>query len=213
MHTAAANEDEKETICINNIANTLVSILDIDKMNNTRLEDLEEKLDKINDYVIDKELYAEVLINETIDNSLNQTNFYKALMDEDQFRLLVDTEPKSLYLKLKERMNRDDILKLVTERNQTNFLATSARRMDNDGKLTGFNDEAVIDEVVDNVLGEVPTDHHKSDQSNISSMYWGKLNTLNKIEQCVIMTCSFNAVAMVGVSSLENVTKYTRLNL
>ncbi|KAI8433019.1 hypothetical protein MSG28_013889 [Choristoneura fumiferana] len=172
LHIASANEDEKEKLCINNIANTLVTILDVDKMNATRLEDLQDKLEHINNYVIDKDLYAEVIINETIDNSLNQTNFYKSLMDEDQFRLLMDTEPKSLYLKLKEKMNRDDILKLVNERNQTRFLATSARRMDNDGKLVGFNDEEVIDEVVDNVLGTVPTDFHKRDESNISSIYW-----------------------------------------
>lgn len=180
LHIASAVEDAKETLCINNIANTLISILDVDKMNATRLEDLQDKLEHINNYVIDKELYAEVIINETIDNSLNQTNFYKSLIDEDQFRLLMDDEPKSLYLKLKEKMNRDDILKLVNEKNQTRFLATSARRMDNDGKLVGFNDDEVIDEVVDNVLGELATDYHKRDESNISSIYWGKLNSKNK---------------------------------
>lgn len=180
LRIASAIEDAKETLCINNIANTLISILDVDKMNATRLEDLQDKLEHINNYVIDKELYAEVIINETVDNSLNQTNFYKSLIDEDQFRLLMDDEPKSLYLKLKEKMNRDDILKLVNEKNQTSFLATSARRMDNNGKLVGFNDDEVIDEVVDNVLGELATDYHKRDESNISSIYWGKLNSKNK---------------------------------
>ncbi|KAH9643284.1 hypothetical protein HF086_005946 [Spodoptera exigua] len=137
--------------------------------NKSRLKDLKEKLDHINHYVVDNNLVGEVLNNVTSETNLNETNFYQALMEKDHFSYLTANVSKNLILKLKEKMTRDDILKVIAKRASRKNLMKSARRMIKD-PIPQHDTEKIINDVVDKLLAETPIDNHKT-KENIS-VYW-----------------------------------------
>ncbi|XP_059061317.1 prostasin-like, partial [Achroia grisella] len=175
-----------KTIDPNDIAEALVSIICVDEENNTRINELKDKLNKINNYVVNKDIYSQILTNTTKETDLNETNFYKALIEEDHFKFLTENDPKSLYLKLKEKMNRDDILKILADKAEDSNIKASARKMMGEDHLDDLDDNDGVNMVVDKLIAEVPNDNHKYDFKRNASMYWdpqGELEHLKEYHQ------------------------------
>lgn len=159
-------------LTVYDIPNKLIELFNGDQ-NKSRIKDLKEKLNHINHYVIDHNLIGEVLNNVTSETNLNETNFYQALMDADHFSYLTANESKNVILKLKEKMTRDDILKIVAEKASREKLMKSARRMMED-PIPQHNDEEMMNDVVDKLIAETPFDNHKTKENK--SVYWGEYN-------------------------------------
>ncbi|CAH1640519.1 unnamed protein product [Spodoptera littoralis] len=155
-------------LTVYDISNKLVELFGGDQ-NKSRIKDLKDKLDRINHYVIDHNLIGALLNNVTSETTLNETNFYQALMDTDHFSYLTANESKNLILKLKEKMTRDDILKIVAERASRKKLMKSARRMMED-PIPQHDDEEMMNDVVDKLIAETPYDNHKTKENK--SVYW-----------------------------------------
>ncbi|XP_060807363.1 transmembrane protease serine 11A-like [Amyelois transitella] len=168
---------------VDDIAMTLVSLLKSDK-NEKRLEELREKLDKINNYVVNKENYAAILKNLTAESDLNATSFYKSLQEDDYMKFVKEKEPKNLYLKLKEGMNRNDIIKIIADKGSKRKIVKYARRMmQEDMVYNEKSDKEIINAVVDKFLGEAPIDNHTFEHRANDSIYWdpqGELEDLHK---------------------------------
>lgn len=160
-----------ESLFVNNIASSLINLLGVDEDTN-RIKELREKLKKIDKYVIDKNKYAELLLDETMRTELNETNFFNALSEVDHFRFLIEKEPKNLYLKLKEKMTRDDILKILAERSKSEIFSKSARKMMNKVLADDVNND-IIDNVVDKIIAQSPKDNHKFKYNIEDDKYWG----------------------------------------
>ncbi|XP_063629123.1 transmembrane protease serine 11G-like [Cydia splendana] len=180
---AVATNDIYKEPSVSDIASHLVDILAVNSADNPKLNELREKLKTINKYVIDKEKMAELLLNESRDITLTETNFYEALNDNDGFRLLqLNEEPKNLYLKLKEKFNRDDILKIISEKNSTGIVQSFRRSMNMKDEVPGL-DEEVIEEIVDKMLGEKLKDEHKFDENNLTNIYWDPKSELEDLKE------------------------------
>ncbi|KAJ8709924.1 hypothetical protein PYW07_009290 [Mythimna separata] len=165
--------DVKDEIIENNltvydITKRLAALIDI-PYDRDNLKELKEKLDKINHYVVDHNVVAAILTNVTAETRLNETNFFEALNENDHFTFLTVNESKSLYLKLKEKMTRDDVMKIVAERGKKKDMVKSARRMMDNSLPKHSNDEEMND-VVDKLLAETPNDQHKVKVKE--SVYW-----------------------------------------
>ncbi|CAH2097987.1 unnamed protein product [Euphydryas editha] len=171
--------ENKEHIHINKIADSLVNLLGADE-DNSRIKDLKAKLMKIDSYVVDNNEFAEVLMNETISTSLNSTNFYNALNESDHYRFLSEKEPKNLYLQLKEKMNRDDIMSILKKHN---CIVKSARKMMR-GVPFGQVDieDGMVDSVVDKIIAERPSDKHKYKFEKEDNKYWDPQGELEDLE-------------------------------
>lgn len=169
----------KSNTTLNDISHALIKILTNEKAVHDikRFKELKDKLENINNYVVDREKFSELLLNVTRENDLNNTGFYEALADKNDFEFLKAKDTKSLYLKLKERLNRDDILNILAERaNENSTIWKSARRTldkfrDNEVKI---DEDEAINDVVDRILAEEPQDNHKFSENHTNSIYWGK---------------------------------------
>lgn len=164
-------ENDRGELTVNDIASTLVSLLGVDA-ESKRIKDLNEKLKKIDSFVVDKDKYAELLLNETMTTNLNETNFFNALNESDHFRFLIEKEPKNLYLKLKEKMNRDDILRIVSKAHLKS--SKSGRKMMVNINPDYNEKDEIIEEVVDEMIAKMPTDQHKFKFRKDDNIYWGK---------------------------------------
>lgn len=160
---------EANNLTVYDISNRLYTLVDI-HYDQDKFKEFKGKLDKIYHYAVDHNLIAEVLTNVTTETKLNETNFYEALNENDHFRYLATNESKNLYLKLKEKMTRDDIMKILAEKSKKKRLVKSARRMMEHGAPKHDDDEK-INNVVDKILAEVPNDPHKLKAKE--SIYWG----------------------------------------
>ncbi|XP_034825865.1 uncharacterized protein [Maniola hyperantus] len=180
------NETEKlkrvYKIGVNEIASSLVTFLGADE-ENTRIQELKQKLDKIDSYVIDKDKYNEFLLNETMKTHLNETNFFNALNESDHFRFLLESEPKNLYLKLKEKMNRDDVMKILSESDRRSQLSKSARKMMKSISDTQEIDHDLITNVVDKLIAQVPKDDHKFNFRKEDNKYWDPQKELEDLQE------------------------------
>lgn len=163
-------EGDSRDLSVHDIANSLVTILNNEETH--RIKELKYKLSEINKYVVNKDKQTELILAEASKTNLNETNFFKALNETDNFNFLLDKDPKHLYLKLKEKMNRDDIMKVLSTRAEDSKLMRAARRMmgDDHGRQTGVDEEAV-DGVVDRVIAETPSDDHTFNVED--NKYWG----------------------------------------
>ncbi|XP_038218590.1 transmembrane protease serine 9-like [Zerene cesonia] len=159
----------------------------LDNRENSRIRELKDKLNEIAKYVVDDDKLAELLIAETKTTDLNETNFYKALNETDNINLFYGSEPKNLYLKLKEKMNRDDIMKILSEKADSSKLVKAARRMiENDHGTKSFIDNDVVDIIVDKMIAEKPRDDHTFDFNKDDNKYWdpqGELEDLKEYHQ------------------------------
>ncbi|CAG9570543.1 unnamed protein product [Danaus chrysippus] len=172
-------ENDSRELTVNDIASTLVSLLGVDE-ESKRIKDLNEKLKKIDSFVVDRDKYAELLLNETMTTNLNETNFFNALNESDHFRFLIEKEPKNLYLKLKEKMNRDDILRIVSKAKLKS--SKSGRKMMVHINPDYNDRDEIIEEVVDEMIAKMPTDKHKFQFRKDDNIYWdpqGELEDLN----------------------------------
>lgn len=160
---------------VNEITDALLAILGVHEdgnlTNSERINALKDKLQRIDSYVVDKEKYRELIVNETRHSTLNQTNFYAALKEQDYFQTLTN-DTKSLYLKLKVKMNRDDIVKILSERGDNNLIK-SARRAMMDNFVPERRSEAKFEEVIDKYIGEAAVDDHKFDEEDRYIKTWG----------------------------------------
>lgn len=165
-----------DSMKLNDIADSLILILGVNAntSNVPRIEELKEKLKKIDNYAIDKDKYAQFLANVTMETNLNETNFYKSLIEADDFKFLLNTEPKNLYLKLKEKINRDDVLRILSERGQNSKIVRSARKAMGQDYFGSIKKDEILDVVVDKMLAEKPIDEHKYNINANDSIYWGK---------------------------------------
>ncbi|PZC79294.1 hypothetical protein B5X24_HaOG200425 [Helicoverpa armigera] len=150
---------EENNITVYDVSDKLVHFLGVDH-EKERIKDLKEKLDTIGVYVVNHNLVANVLKNVTNETKLNETNFYHALNENDHFSFLSANDTKNLYLKLKEKMTRDDIMKILAEKGGRKKLVKSARRMMQQ-EIPEHSHEEQINDVVDKLLAEVPNDGHK----------------------------------------------------
>ncbi|KAM3958169.1 uncharacterized protein ACR2FA_007810 [Aphomia sociella] len=183
MASNTNKNNSEDIVDTNDVADALVSILYLEEDNNTKLNILRDKLKEIDNYVIDKDTYSQILINETKETNLNETNFYRALKEEDHFKFLSENDPKNLYLKLKERMNRDDILKILAEREKDSNIAKSARKVMDEDHFGKLDDEEVVNMVVDKIIAETPNDNHKYDFKRNDSRYWDPQGELNDLKE------------------------------
>ena len=177
-------KNEPPEILANNITvyEIAKNILTDFKFDKQRLIELKDSLDKINHYVVAHNSVADILKNVTAETKLNETNFYEALNENDHFTFLTNNVTKNLYLKLKEKMTRDDIMTIIAEKGKRSKLVKSARRM-MESSLPKHDDDERMNDVVDKLLAEVPNDQHKvkAQESN----YWGTL-------EHNVDSCSFN---------------------
>lgn len=165
-----------ENLSVNDITDALLTILEIHEdgnaTNSKRIMELKDKLQRIDSYVIDKEKYRELLVNETRHSNLNQTNFYAALKEQDYFQTLTN-DTKNLYLKLKVKMNRDDIVKILSERGDNKNIIRSARRSMMENYVPKKMSERKFEESIDRFLGEIASDDHKFDENDRYIKNWG----------------------------------------
>lgn len=167
-----------EKSAINNISEVLITLLNVE--NNGRINELRDKLANISTYVLDNDKINKLLVNATKETNLNETNFYKALNDDDHFRFVTKDEPKNLYLKLKEKLNRDDIKNILTKNGIMNdHLKSGRKRMGND--YFGEEDNDMLDEVLDKMIAETPNDNHTFSSSIKDGMYWDPQNELEDL--------------------------------
>ncbi|XP_068625079.1 uncharacterized protein [Battus philenor] len=184
--------DTSENLSANDIARTLLSAIG-GNLDTSRIKELEDKLKKVNSYVVNKYKYAELLRNITAETDLNATNFLTALQEGDHMRFLDGNETKNLYLKLKQKMNRNDVIKILAERGNTSKLVKSARkaigidyigfsnRLDDDNDE---NDNVIdLDNVVDELIAETPKDDHKYDYKENNGMYWDPQGELEDLKE------------------------------
>ncbi|XP_053617923.1 transmembrane protease serine 11D-like [Plodia interpunctella] len=168
---------------VNDLAKVLVKLLKTDG-NEKRMDELQEKLDKIEQYVLDKIKFADLLRNVTKESDLNSTVFYKSLKQDDNSIFLAENDTKNLYLKLKENMNRDDILRIIAERGNKKKIVKYARRMmQEDIAYNGKKSKDIINAVVDKILAETPNDEHKFDYKTNSSKYWDPKIELEELQE------------------------------
>ncbi|XP_026318326.1 transmembrane protease serine 11G-like [Hyposmocoma kahamanoa] len=164
-----------DNLSVNDITDTLLAVLGIHEdgnlTNSGRIKELKDKLQAIDSYVVDKEKYRELLMNETRHSTLNQTNFYSALNEQDYFQTLTN-ETMSLYLKLKVKMNRDDIVKLLSEKTDNTNMNKSARRSLMDNVEAGRRRLTKFEEMVDKYIGEVAVDEHTFDENDRYVKTW-----------------------------------------
>lgn len=182
-----------DNLSVNDITDALLAVLGIHEdgnlTNSGRIKELKDKLQAIDSYVVDKEKYRELLMNETRHSTLNQTNFYAALNEQDYFQTLTN-ETMSLYLKLKVKMNRDDIVKLLSEKADNTNMIKSARRSLADNVVEGRRRLTKFEEMVDKYIGEVPVDEHTFDENDRYVKTWGMY------------------AAHIGISHFRNVTRF-----
>lgn len=174
------NEITNDVTPINDIANTIFNILGINEegKETNRIKELKDKLAKIESYTIDKEKYDKLLLNETRSTHLNETNFYKSLNDSDNLKFLLG-DSKNLYLKLKEKMNRDDIMKVLSDKGSGSIVKYARRMMFQNDDLLSAHTVAYkrgkdLDEIIDKLIGESPNDNHKFNEEYRYNKYWGK---------------------------------------
>lgn len=165
------DEITENNVTVHDISHRLLALANI-SYEKGKFKELKEKLERINHYVVDHNVVANILTNLTTETRLNETNFYKALNENDHFTYVTTNETKSLYLKLKEKMTRDDIIKIIAERGKKKNMVKSARRMMEDSHPKRSDDEKMSD-VVDKLLAETPNDQHKVKAKE--SVYWGSL--------------------------------------
>ncbi|KAL4717627.1 hypothetical protein ACJJTC_000776 [Scirpophaga incertulas] len=158
---------------LTNLTNDVLAIfgINLDESNDVRIKDLRYKIEKINNYAIDKQKLDNLITNVTKDTILNTTSFYKSLIEKDNFYFLSNKEPKNLYLQLKERMNRDDILGILANNGQKTDIVKSARKVMGQD-FDEDDDDEMLNIIVDKILGETPSDNHKYDYHKIQSIYW-----------------------------------------
>ncbi|XP_052741638.1 transmembrane protease serine 9-like [Bicyclus anynana] len=178
--------DTNTTICaynlkVNDIASTLITLLG--DHNSSKIQELQQKLDKIENYVIDKDKYAEFLLNETMKTDLNETNFFNSLNESDHFQFLLEAKPKNLYLKLKEKMNRDDIINILSESSKKNSLSRSARKMMKSISKKEDIDDDVVNTIVDKLIAQVPKDDHKFEFRKDDNKYWDPQGELEDLKE------------------------------
>ncbi|CAG4951968.1 unnamed protein product [Parnassius apollo] len=185
----AVNNDETEDLSANDIAETLIRVFGAD-LESSRITELKDKLKKIDSYVIDKNKYTELLKNITTETDLNQTNFFTALYKRDNFNFLFNNNTKNLYLKLKQNINRDDIVKILSEKGNTSNLFKSARKAIGIDYLNRGGDDSesdtMFDTIVDEFIAESPKDKHKHDLKDNENIYWdpqGELEDLKEYHQ------------------------------
>uniref|UniRef100_A0A2A4J7T9 Peptidase S1 domain-containing protein n=1 Tax=Heliothis virescens TaxID=7102 RepID=A0A2A4J7T9_HELVI len=169
---------EENNITVYDVSDKLVHLLGVDH-EKERIKDLKAKLDTIGVYVVNHKLVADVLTNVTNETKLNETNFYQALNENDHFTFLFANDTKNLYLKLKEKMNRDDIMKIIAEKGQRKKLVKSARRMMQQ-EIPQHEHEEQINDVVDKMLGEIPYDDHKVKKND--SHLWDPQEELHEMK-------------------------------
>lgn len=164
-----------DSLGVNEITDALLAILGIHEdgnlTNSEKITELKDKLQRIDSYVVDKEKYRELIVNETKHSTLNQTNFYAALKEQDYFQTLTN-DTKSLYLKLKVKMNRDDIVKILSERGDNNLIK-SARRSMMDSFVPERRSETKFEEIIDKYIAESAVDNHKFDENDRYIKTWG----------------------------------------
>lgn len=172
---------ESENLPVKDIAGTIVEVIGADA-NTKRIRELKEKLKKVDTYVVDKNKYAELLKNITIETDLNATNFFSALYERDYLKIVSGNVTKSVYLQLKEKMNRDDVIKILAEKGNTSNLVKSARKaigIDDIEFNDQDDDDIILDNRVDEILAQAPSDNHRFDHNDNDGMYWGKTLSYN----------------------------------
>ncbi|XP_075985406.1 uncharacterized protein LOC142982667 isoform X2 [Anticarsia gemmatalis] len=145
-----------------------------------RIKELKAKINKINKYIINNDLFSDLLTNITSETDLNETNFYESLIEKDHFQFLSANDSDNLYLKLKSKMNRDDILKILADKAEEGRLRKSARRMMKN-PIAKREDEEKINDVVDKMIGELPNDDHKKVANE--SIYWDPQGELEDLKE------------------------------
>ncbi|CAK1591380.1 unnamed protein product [Parnassius mnemosyne] len=181
------DNDDSENLSANSIAETLIKVVGAD-LESSRITELKEKLKKIDSYVVDKNKYTDLLKNITTETDLNQTNFFTALYERDDFKFLLNNETKNVYLKLKQNMNRDDIIKILAEKANTSKLLT--RKTIGLDYMNRFGDDGesdpMLDTIVDELIAESPKDKHRYDFKDNENIYWdpqGELEDLKEYHQ------------------------------
>lgn len=164
--------EANRNISIYNISEILIDSINLNNSDsNARIEELKEKVKKIKKYVIDNDVVNELLINTTRETNLTDTNFCKALLEEDHFRFLIEKNAsKNLYSKLKEKMTRDDVLDILDRKEKNDFIKSARKAME----LSGKAENDVVNEVIDQIIAEVPNDNHEFEATVNDSKYWGK---------------------------------------
>lgn len=166
------SRDTINDIALRNFVDDFINLLSV-KKHAANIEELKNKLKQIETYVTNKESVTSLLKSILNRTELNETNFYKDLYENDSFRFLADTAPKSLYLKMKERMNRDDILKVFIEKGGK-MIGSGRKAMGKDNF-----DKEQLDEMVDKMIAEIPGDDHKYNAVANESIYWGKYSEIH----------------------------------
>ncbi|XP_041972362.1 transmembrane protease serine 11A-like [Aricia agestis] len=152
---AGDNENKQINLRVKNVANKFISSLGKD---NERIKELKDKIEKINLYVIDKDKYAEYLTNEVKSTDLNSTSFFNSLNEPNDFNFLTNNESKSLYLKIKQKMNRDDVIKVLSEGEGNSRLIDSARNLLRN--QIGSKDDIAVGNVIDKFIAHQDNDSH-----------------------------------------------------
>ncbi|KAJ0171578.1 hypothetical protein K1T71_013128 [Dendrolimus kikuchii] len=171
---------DNENPTVRDIGTKLVTFLNAD-INNTRIKELYAKLQEIQSYVVDKHKVEILLRDITNETKLTEINFYKSLSENDHFTFLTKNESQNLYLKLKTKMNRDDIMKILAERGSGDGVKISARKVMGDEDILIANGE--VENVVDKLIGELPVDVHKFDAKKNESIYWDPQGELDDLKE------------------------------
>lgn len=190
-------------LSIHSLADALLNLINFDdgesNESNSRIVELRDKLANINKYVIDNDEINKLLVNVTKNSKLKEINFYKALLDSDHFRIIAQGDAQTnLYLKLKEKITRDDVMKILSEKGkQSDFLKSARKAMGPD--YYGKTEKQIIDDVIDKLLAEVPNDVHNYSRTINDSMYWGmySYHTVIKI-YCCYLTYKFIDLANIA---------------
>ncbi|KPJ17492.1 Vitellin-degrading protease [Papilio machaon] len=83
-------------------------------------------------------------------------------------------------------MNRDDVIKILAEKGNTSNLVKSARKAIGIDYIE-FNDrddnDIVLDNIVDEILAQAPSDNHKFDHNDNDGMYWDPQGELDDLKE------------------------------
>ncbi|CAH2251932.1 jg13821 [Pararge aegeria aegeria] len=80
-------------------------------------------------------------------------------------------------------MNRDDIMKILSDRGRKNMLSRSARKMMKSISHNQDIDNDLVDTVVDKMIAQVPKDDHKFKFRNEDNKYWDPQGELDDLKE------------------------------
>lgn len=169
---AKENGNKEIDIIINNLLIALTN--ETTYFQSPKLNKMNQDLKNISNFVMQKDEVLNKLLEEASRTNLVKTEFFEALKGKSFFDDV--NSNKSLYLKLKERLNREDILNILANKDyESKSINKSARRsLDLYPYRIPIDENEVLDAVIDKFLAKVPSDNHKLNDSG--SIYWGKFH-------------------------------------